>query len=136
MTFSELAQLRADAAEKRAARSDGFRPTGLVARALCALFRFQDISHAGTLYLRRWLLTPSIFGWRLMLHRIARPDADLTLHDHPWDFATICLRGGYDEIVLGPGGTFRDVLRPWQAKLRASGHTHRIETIVGANAWT
>lgn len=116
--------------------SDSFAPTGLVERILCAIFPFTDISHAESLYLRRWLLTPQIFGWRLMLHRITRPDKERVLHCHPWQFVTWCLRGGYDELVFGPGGISTESLHSFSVRFRAAEHTHRIETIIGPNAWT
>lgn len=110
---------------------------GIVEKVLCLLFKRQDIQHLGSLYLRRWLLTPSVFGWRLMLHKICRPDADRVLHDHPWDFATICLRGGYIEIVWEIGGERVEILRPWRTRFRAFSHTHRIDAILGGGvAWT
>lgn len=109
----------------------------IIERLLALVFPNQDISHAGSLYLRRWLLTPSLFGWRLMLHKIARPDLERVLHDHPWDFATLCLRGGYDELVLAPDGACRrEPMRPGRARFRSFAHTHRIDRIVGPNAWT
>lgn len=33
----------------------------------------------------------------LYLHRIGTPDSRPTLHDHPWNFVSIVLRGGYRE---------------------------------------
>ena len=50
------------------------------------------------LYLRRW------FIWRcrwfnIFLHYIPQPDSDRDPHDHPWDFRSLLLRGGYDEDV-------------------------------------
>lgn len=35
----------------------------------------------------------------LYLHRIGAPDPGLDLHDHPWPFVSLVLRGGYDEEV-------------------------------------
>lgn len=48
-------------------------------------------------YMRRWLLmTP----WgTVRLHNILRSDEDRDLHDHPWDFASLILRGGYVDVV-------------------------------------
>jgi hypothetical protein len=111
---------------------------GIVERTLRLVFPNQDITHQGDLYLRRWLLTPSVCGWRLMLHKIARPDRDRALHDHPWDFATLCLRGGYvEELWDGGGAAEREhVLVPGDVRLRAAEHTHRIARIMGAAAWT
>lgn len=108
----------------------------LAERVLRAVFPNQDITHAGSVYLRRWLLTPSVRGWRLMLHKICRPDLDRVLHDHPWDFATLCLRGGYIEVVHGPGGVAAEILIAGRARLRAAEHTHRIDRVLGGAAWT
>src|SRR5690606_17597095 len=33
----------------------------------------------------------------VLLHRIDGPDPGLDLHDHPWPFVSIVLRGGYTE---------------------------------------
>src|SRR4051812_21375721 len=72
-----------------------------------------------------------------MLHKIARPDMDRVLHDHPWDFAALCVAGGYDEAVLMPGGeVVIESLRPGGLRFRAYDHTHRIETVIGESAWT
>jgi hypothetical protein len=110
--------------------------TGLVERFLRAAFPNRDITHAGDLYMRRFLLTPSVFGWQLMLHKIVRPDADHVLHDHPWDFATLCLRGGYVEVEYGPGETRLSPLLPGDLRLRAAEHVHRITEVIGPAAWT
>lgn len=36
----------------------------------------------------------------IYLHRIGTPDSRPTLHDHPWSFVSIILRGGYTEVRL------------------------------------
>lgn len=41
------------------------------------------------------------------LHRIIRPDAERHVHDHPWPFASLVLRGGYTEVIVR--GTARTV---------------------------
>jgi hypothetical protein len=45
----------------------------------------------------RWILfrVPS-FG--IFLHKLCRSDHDRALHDHPWSFLSVVLKGGYDEI--------------------------------------
>ena len=43
---------------------------------------------------RRVVATPW-FG--VMVHQLHRKDADRDLHDHPWPFVSIILRGGYTE---------------------------------------
>ena len=64
-------------------------------------------SHLGHPYLLRWYLfgdrgdglSRRPFGRTLYLHCFVSSDDDRALHDHPADFTTFILRGGYDEIV-------------------------------------
>lgn len=63
----------------------------------------------GTLYMERWWLLrgrpameacPWWLRWcpiAIRLHHIARPDLDRHVHDHPFDFRTLILSGGYME---------------------------------------
>jgi len=50
---------------------------------------------------RYWLVKPSrwTFGCGIRVHQILRSDSDRHLHDHPWGFATVILRGGYLEVL-------------------------------------
>jgi len=52
-------------------------------------------SHIGG-YMHRWIVqTP----WgTVRLHRILRADAGWDLHDYPFDFTSLILRGGYTEV--------------------------------------
>lgn len=43
-----------------------------------------------------------IGGWSLKLHRFHRGDEDRDLHDHPWSFWSLILRGGYWEVTQTP----------------------------------
>lgn len=74
------------------------RKAKLLHRILNAVFRHRDIVIDGELYLRRWFLTPRFLPVRLFLHCILREDEDRFLHDHPWNFHTLVLAGGYDEV--------------------------------------
>jgi hypothetical protein len=51
---------------------------------------------------RYWVLNPkgklSRFG-TARIHEILRSDADRHLHDHPWSYTTIILKGGYTEVT-------------------------------------
>lgn len=47
----------------------------------------------------RILQTP-LFG--IYLHKLCTPDPRDTLHNHPWAFTSIVLKGGYVEFVPGP----------------------------------
>lgn len=60
--------------------------------------------HLGA-YMHRWILrTP----WgTLRLHRILRSDDDRHLHDHPFDFTSFLLTGGYAEVTLEADGSHK-----------------------------
>lgn len=85
---------------------------------------------------RYWLLRTPWFAVRL--HRILRSDDDRALHDHPWDYATVILRGGYIEVRPRPanycdypdptlGPTVREWIGPGRALLRRAESLHRLE---------
>lgn len=46
---------------------------------------------------RIYIIQTPLFG--IMLHRIYRPDRQRDLHDHPWNFFSLVLRGSYVEAV-------------------------------------
>lgn len=107
-----------------------------------ALLRRFTIRCPGGRYLDRVRIvqTPWFAVW---LHRIARPDADRHLHDHPRSFLSIVLRGGYVEEVpifqtdwKGRAPTILNVVR-WSSFKRAK-DLHRIVDLwrSGAPTWT
>lgn len=53
-------------------------------------------SHIGS-YMLRWIIQTPLGMVRL--HRILRPDAGRDLHDHPFDFTSLILAGGYAETL-------------------------------------
>lgn len=55
-------------------------------------------------YLRRWWLIPRNPIFNVYLHQFLRSDDDRALHDHPWPYVSILLRGAYIEIT--PKGWF------------------------------
>lgn len=59
-----------------------------------------DITNVEETYLRRYKIieTPR---FALYLHKILLPDADRTLHDHPWPFWCAVLSNGYIESFAG-----------------------------------
>lgn len=68
------------------------------------VWRWTDVVLDGALYLRRLhLVQTPLFS--VMLHWIVRPDPQPDMHDHPVSFASIVLRGGYDEAT--PAGERR-----------------------------
>lgn len=87
------------------------------------------VSHISD-YMHRWILKyPS--GTR-RIHHILRSDNDRHLHDHPFDFRSVILWGGYWEetpdgktTYYGPGSIIR----------RKGTDLHRL-TLAGKSVWT
>lgn len=101
-------------------------------RFLNRLFGRSDIYFQGDLYMRRWRLGSK--GWPgLRLHHIVRSDKDRELHDHPFWFVSLILRGGYREHYQD--GTSRDFTAP-ALVFRKARELHRLELFDGAATWT
>lgn len=86
-------------------------------------------------YMHRWWLVPER-RWlplAIRVHHIRLPDADPYLHDHPYNWRTIVLRGWYVE---------EDVFGQWHVRLEcgtraASAETlHRINNVSSGGVWT
>lgn len=54
----------------------------------------------GTPYMTRYTIVKFRSGRSVLLHHILRDDQD-DLHDHPWDFVSIILKGGYFDVTPG-----------------------------------
>jgi hypothetical protein len=55
-----------------------------------------DVNDPTKTVMVRWrIIQTPLFG--IYLHRLDAPDQRPTLHDHPWPFISIVLRGGYTE---------------------------------------
>lgn len=119
---------------------------GSLERFLCAIFKTREIHKPEGLYLRRFYLSPRVrwLPFQIFLHNI-RLDDSRDMHDHPWSFVTIILRGGYREIVrCDCPNTIHDAPAYWPAEgphkymrtthpgsvlLNRAEHTHRVEII-------
>ncbi len=102
-----------------------------------------DIGREGRPYLTRWdLLGTRYAAWwlpRLFLHQFHQSDSDAALHDHPWPFFSIILRGGYWEQTKNSFGWDRFVrYRPLSMLFRRSNWFHRIVLEPGTEGkvWT
>ena len=92
------------------------------------IWRWESINrHEGELYLRR-LRVVSCRWFGIYVHWFHASDDD-SLHDHPWWFLTVILRGGYWEYTGPPDGTA--VVRRWHppgaVRLRSARWLHRVE---------
>ena len=91
--------------------------------------READLELVG--YLKRWSLTERAEGeGRFYLHNIQGPDEPV-FHDHPWDFCSIILNGGYNEATE-TGVIKRDV---GDMVFRSAEDMHYIESVL-PNTWT
>jgi hypothetical protein len=81
------------------------------------------------------------FPFNIFLHKFLKSDPD-DLHDHPWPYATLILRGGYYEWTpkFNSQGTLIGETRHWRGPghLRFSGANsfHRVELKDGVECWT
>jgi hypothetical protein len=108
----------------------------MIHAALNAMFERRDIEIDGALYLRRWYLKGRGSSEQWFLHNIRLPDAGRDLHDHPWDFTTKILAGGYTEQVedYGEDGVSACSClfthRPCDEARHMAEHTHRIASVL------
>lgn len=89
-----------------------------------------------SLYLRRFFLIRK-GPFKLFLHFINRSDNDRHMHDHPWDFTSLCLSGGYMESSANGVRGFR----PGQILRNTAEHRHKVILRQDSNdaeipAWT
>lgn len=136
---------------------------------------YFHLYHAdGTLYMERywvirdaksrvahWEIEPLVWlfqklGICIRLHCIHSPDLDREMHDHPWTFFSVVLRGWYEEArpyfperaeflggALGSGMELR-LSEPSTTTHRAAGsyalrrfyHRHRITAVSPGGVWT
>lgn len=81
-------------------------------------------------YLRRWYLIPRNRFLCIYLHHFLRDDDDRALHDHPWAWASLLLRGTYIEHTIDAGGVHHKRERKagsWKFSLPS--RAHRIELL-------
>jgi len=71
------------------------------------------------------------FPFNIFLHKFLKSDPD-DLHDHPWPYFTLILKGGYWEYT--PKGRFWRA--PGHFRICLSKSLHRIELEPDVNAWT
>lgn len=85
-------------------------------------------------YLRRWYLVPRNRWFNVYLHQFLRSDDDRALHDHPWHWASLLLRGSYVEHTIAAGGIHQRHLRTaGSIKLCGPRAAHRVEVLTAAH---
>lgn len=102
----------------------------MIWRWLNRLFGRSDIYiDPSSPYMRRWRIGPKRWSG-LRLHHILRSDADRELHDHPFWFVSLILRGGYYEHRPDGSQTWYG---PGRIVFRRAEDLHRLE--LGRDRW-
>jgi len=84
---------------------------------------------------RKW------FPFNVFLHKFLKSDPD-DVHDHPWPYATLILKGGYYEWIpnFSQSGALVGETRYWRgpghARICSATSYHRIELDPGVECWT
>jgi len=81
------------------------------------------------------------FPFNVFLHKFHKGDPD-DVHDHPWSYFTLILKGGYYEWIpqFNPDGTKSCEVRKWRGpghfRICSPNSYHRIELKEGVTPWT
>jgi hypothetical protein len=95
-------------------------------------------------YLERYYLflkERESFPFNVFLHKFLKSDPD-DVHDHPWPYATLILKGGYYEWIPqfdSQGNKFSEVAvwrGPGHFRICGANSFHRIELDPSVTAWT
>ncbi len=104
----------------------------------------QVIGDTDDPYMLRWYVIPKNPLLNIYVHKFLRSDEDRALHDHPWWFVSLLLRGGYIEVSEAPAGKLTvltrmapDWTRPWVHRglgwralaYRRATYRHRVKLI-------
>lgn len=100
------------------------------------------VNSAGEVYMRRfWLFNSFNSRWHIKwlpsirMHHILLPDEGPHMHDHPWDFRTIILRGWYAEEKGRFFPTY-SIHTAGSTLKRSRDDFHRISAVADGGAWT
>lgn len=81
-------------------------------------------------YLKRWWMVPRNPVFNVYVHQFLRDDDDRALHDHPWPWCSILLKGSYIEHTIAAGGVHHRRLREaGSVRVSSPWRSHRIELL-------
>lgn len=111
----------------------------LVTWVINKLFLVKTItSKEGNLHFKRWRFFAC--PWlRIYLHKICLPDYDAHMHDHPWNFISLILYGGYvEKYSAGPNyeNIYHNTNRPGKIIKRKRSDVHKIEKLINNSNWS
>jgi hypothetical protein len=112
----------------------------LASKALARLDRKDIGDGRGNTFFVRYTVAKTRW-FSVYLHQFFRSDAERCLHDHPWPFVSIILRGGYWEEMFRPNSpvefaTNRHWRRPGSVLRRTAETSHRIVLEPGTKPWS
>lgn len=90
-------------------------------------------------YITRWIFWGGRTPWaaQILVNQIHHTDINDCKHDHPWDFWTFVLWGGYvEEVRRADGTTFTQRRWPGQLSFRPAEHTHVIKELPWGKSYT
>jgi hypothetical protein len=87
-------------------------------------------------YLIRFILVRTPKHGGIYIHHMLRSDHDRSLHDHPWDFTSIVLKGGYMELVDNNTTGKLMFNAPGAIIHRPAEWKHRVILSEGRTCWT
>lgn len=88
-------------------------------------------SKEGKLHFRRWEILKTRW-FSIYIHGIYAADQDKHLHNHPWDYKSIVLKGSYIEETL----TGNNVMRPLKMVTRDGKDYHKIKELKSKSVYT
>lgn len=98
-------------------------------------FEVPNLDNPTETYLSRLrIIQTPWFG--IYLHRMDGPDSRPTLHDHPWNFVSLILRGGYTERRLDPVDHRVFRRRVHHVNVMRTHDAHAIEHLFRVPTWT
>lgn len=80
---------------------------------------------------RRWVFVCPWFSVRI--HHILRSDSDRALHDHPFNYGSLILRGGYWEHLADGSRTWYG---PGSLRFAKAEQLHRLELPINTTTWS
>lgn len=90
------------------------------------LFLIKEIkSKQGVLHFRRYRLL-STRWFSIYIHKIYKSDQDLHLHDHPWNYFNMILKGGYIEETIENNCKKKNVMIHYRYSFRKATQCHKI----------
>lgn len=88
-------------------------------------------SKSGELHFKRWEILKTPFG-SIWLHAIYKADTDKHLHNHPWDFTSVVLKGSYiEQTTLG-----NKKQHPGKINIRNGADYHKILEMISPVVYT